>query len=348
MTARHSASDLTRREALVTLAAPALAASACRARPPYDAAAFVRPATSAVAVLAARTYAVDFADVIGRGLATLRLDVRGLRVLLKPNMVEYRPGEAVNTDPRVVAGAAQALLRAGARQVVVGEGPGHRRDTEYLLASTGLLDVLRDERLPYVDLNQDDVRVTPLRSRFTGAASLALPVSVLDADLVVSMPKLKTHHWAGMTASMKNLFGVVPGAVYGWPKNPLHILGIEPSIVDLAATVRPGLAIVDAVVGMEGDGPIMGTPRALGCVVLGTDLVAVDATCARLIGIEPARLGYLRAAGRFLGNTGLERIEQRGEPLERVATRFGLIDRWQRLTVPLTRWERTLVALKGY
>jgi len=239
-----------------------------------------------------------------------------------------------------VAGAAQALLRGGARRVVVGEGPGHRRDTEFLLASTGLLDVLRDERLEYVDLNQDDVRIVTLRSRFTGASSLALPVSVLDADLVVSMPKLKTHHWAGMTASLKNLFGVVPGAVYGWPKNPLHILGIEPSIVDLAATVRPGLAIVDAVVGMEGDGPIMGTPRRLGCVVMGTDPVAVDATCARLIGIEPARLGYLRTAARFLGHLDQKRIAQRGESLARFATTFDLLERWRPLREPLAWWER--------
>jgi len=340
MTVPISASDLTRRQALVALAAPALVAAGCRARPPYDPAAFLLPDTTAVAVLAARDYALDFAEVIGRGLQTLGLDVRGRRVLLKPNMVEYRPGEAVNTDPRVVAGAAQALLRAGARRVVVGEGPGHRRDTEFLLASTGLLDVLRDERLEYVDLNQDDVRIVTLRSRFTGASSLALPVSVLDADLVVSMPKLKTHHWAGMTASLKNLFGVVPGAVYGWPKNPLHILGIEPSIVDLAATVRPGLAIVDAVVGMEGDGPIMGTPRRLGCVVMGTDPVAVDATCARLIGIEPARLGYLRTAARFLGHLDQKRIAQRGESLARFATTFDLLERWRPLREPLAWWER--------
>ena len=64
-----------------------------------------------------------------------------------------------------------------------------------------------------------------------------LPAELQQADLVVSMPKLKTHHWAGMTGSMKNLFGVVPGAVYGWPKNILHFRGIENSILDLAATI---------------------------------------------------------------------------------------------------------------
>ena len=131
------------------------------------------------------------------------------------------------------------------------------------------------------------MRLVPLRSSFTGLSELAFPVAVLRADVVVSMPKLKTHHWAAMTASMKNLFGVVPCAVYGWPKNLLHFRGIENSILDLSATIRPHLSIVDAIVAMEGDGPIMGRPRQAGFVALGSDPVAVDATCARAIGLDP-------------------------------------------------------------
>ena len=75
---------------------------------------------------------------IGRGLETLRVSVKGLRVLLKPNLVEYEAGTIINTNAAVVAGAAQAMLRAGAREVVVAEGPGHRRDIEFLVVSTGL------------------------------------------------------------------------------------------------------------------------------------------------------------------------------------------------------------------
>ena len=164
-----------------------------------------------------------------------------------------------------------------------------------------MYDHLRENRIAFIDLNQDDVADVRLRSRFTGLESLALPVELLQSDFIVSMPKLKTHHWAGMTASMKNLFGTVPGAVYGWPKNILHRHGIDNSIVDLTATIRPHFAIVDAVVGMEGDGPIMGRPRQLGCVIMGSDLVAVDATSARMIGLDPTRIEYLSEAGRFLG-----------------------------------------------
>jgi uncharacterized protein (DUF362 family) len=274
----------------------------------------------------AENYGVDLADVITRGLTELRVDVRGRSVLLKPNLVEYEAGQTINTHPLMVAGAITALRRAGAREVVVGEGPGHRRDVEYLLTSTGLAEHLRELRTPFVDLNHDDVREVALRSWFTGLRSMALPTSVLRADLVVSMPKLKTHHWAGITCSMKNFFGVVPGAVYGWPKNLLHVKGIDASILDLVATVRPGLTIVDGIVGMEGDGPIMGRARGLGFVAMGTDLTAVDATCARVIGIDPHKVVYLNAAGNFLGNVAPDRIEQRGERPDRYQTSFELID----------------------
>jgi len=335
----HSAFECSRRDALRALTLLPLATAAC-ARAPYRREDFRVAPVSDVAILRASDYRADLADIVGRGLRELGVVVQGRRVLLKPNLVEYEPGTAINTNPALVAGAAVALLRAGAASVTVGEGPGHRRDTEYLLTATGLYDVLRDERLRFVDLNHDDVRVTPLRSHHAGMVSLALPASVLDADLVVSMPKLKTHHWAGMTASMKNLFGVVPGAVYGWPKNVLHVHGIGASILDLAATVRPGLAIVDAIVGMEGDGPIMGQPRALGCVVMGTDPVAVDATCARLIGIEPFRVQYLVEAAQFLGNVSARRIRQRGEDPGRLVTPFVLLDRWAGLREPLPFWRR--------
>ena len=145
------------------------------------------------------------------------------------------------------------------------------------------------------------------------------------------MPKLKTHHWAGITCSMKNLFGVVPGAVYGWPKNLLHFRGIDESILDLVATVRPHLAIVDGVVGMEGDGPIMGTPKAAGVILMGRDVVAVDASAARVMGLRPERVRYLAEAARFLGHVDAARIPMRGEALERFVTPFEVLPQFAAL-----------------
>ena len=303
-------------------------AAACR-RLPYDARLFARPERSTVGLYAANDYAVDFKELIGRGLDDLKVDVRGRRVFLKPNIVEYESNTAINTNPFVVAGAALAFRAAGAASVMVGEGPGHRRDMEYLVTQTGLYDHLRENRIAFIDLNHDDVAEVPLRSRFTGLDRVSLPVELLQSDFIVSMPKLKTHHWAGMTASMKNFFGAVPGAVYGWPKNILHRHGIDNSIVDLNATIRPHFTIVDAVVAMEGDGPIMGRPRHLGCVVMGSDLVAADATSARLIGLDPAKLPYLSEAGRFLGHADPRHIELRGETFARFATQFDVVDHFK-------------------
>jgi len=315
---------ISRRQFVGALTIP-LVAAGC-SRPPYDPRRFSKPDRSPVALLSAPSYDVDFSDLIGRGLRELGVDVRGRRVFLKPNMVEYEPGTAINTNPLVVIGAAVAFKTAGAAEVTVGEGPGHRRDTDYLITRTGLYDHLREHRIRFVDLNQDDVRDVALESHYMRLDRLALPVEVLRSDFIVSMPKLKTHHWAGMTASMKNFFGVVPGAVYGWPKNILHMHGIPQSILDLNATIRPHFSIVDGVTAMEGDGPIMGQPRSLGMVAMGRDLTAVDSTCARVIGLDPRRIPYLAEAGHFLGNMDDRRIDQRGEAVSRYATTFEVVD----------------------
>ncbi len=118
----------------------------------------------------------------------------------------------------------------------------------------------------------------------------------------------------------------MPGIVYGWPKIVLHYAGIGPSILDIAAAVRPHLAIVDGIIGMEGDGPIMGTPRRSGVLVMGTNLPAVDATCARLMRIDPWRVGYLAAASGRLGPIAERNIAQRGETIADLAQPFQLVD----------------------
>src|SRR6266700_6630620 len=137
-------SGLTRRQFLEGLSLTAVALGAACRKAPYRASDFSVPSRSPVALLPAPHYGVDLADVIYRGLGTLGTQVKGLRVLLKPNLVEYEAGTVINTNASIVAGAAAAFLRAGAREVVVGEGPGHRRDIEYLLVATGLYDHLKE------------------------------------------------------------------------------------------------------------------------------------------------------------------------------------------------------------
>jgi uncharacterized protein (DUF362 family) len=293
-------------------------------RSPWDPKAFPPPGRARVAVLKVTSYEGDLEAVVLEGLRAVGAEVGGASVLLKPNMVEYDPSSVVNTDPRLVAAAVAAMKRLGARSVLVGEGPGHRRDTQYVVARSGLRDLLRDVNTPFVDLNTAAITRTELRTSWSQLGELWLPGPVLDADVVVSMPKMKTHHWGGVTLSLKNMFGVVPGRIYGWPKNVLHWAGLQESILDVAAAVKPDIAIVDGIVGMQGDGPIKGTPIAAGHLVFGTDPVAVDATAAYLMGVDPTRVTYLADAARFLGQGDLETITQVGEDPAKSITDFQL------------------------
>jgi uncharacterized protein (DUF362 family) len=300
-------------------------------QPPFDQAAFPEPSRSAVAVLRADRYDDDLEGVLLDGLRLVEADVRGRSVLLKPNLVEFFRGSFINTDPRMVVAAAYALRRLGASSVVVAEGPGHRRDTEAVVVASGLRDALDDARLSFVDLNDAPLVRTPLRTRYTGLRELWVPRVLRETDVVVSMPKLKTHHWVGVTLSLKNCFGCMPGRVYGWPKDVFHVNGIPESIVDIAAAVRPSLAIVDGIVGMQGDGPINGVPVQSRVVVVSRDPVAADVTGARLMGMDPEKVDYLMEAGRFLGQSRSELIEQRGEDPERLAQPFRPAPRFEHI-----------------
>jgi len=123
---------------------------------------------------------------------------------------------------------------------------------------------------------------------------------------------------------MKNLFGVVPGGVYGWPKNLLHWAGIHECIADLHRLFPRQFVLVDGIVGMEGNGPIQGTPKAAGVLVAGSDPVAVDATCCRVMGIDPGKVKYLKLA-EDRGQTREDNVEQIGEPIQAVQARFELL-----------------------
>src|SRR5215831_15561540 len=261
-----------------------------------------RPARSRVAILSEADYSKGLIDSLVRALRLFQLSLHQKSVLLKPNLVEYITSLEVNTNPVLVGAAAEAFLRLGAKRVVVGEGPGHQRDTYLVLVESGLKDQLDTQKIDFIDLNRDELCKVPTRATYTGMDHLWLPRAVLDSDFVVSMPKIKTHHWAGVTLSMKNMFGIMPGNKYGWPKNVLHWKGIHRSILDICATVPIHFVIADGVIAMEGNGPLHGSHRNLGKIVLANDPVAADFVCARLMGLNPSLIWHLDRASRFLGN----------------------------------------------
>ena len=309
------------RRALLSGAAGAAAWTGCRQTHPV-----IGPPVS---IVRAPAYDHRLYEIVRRVLALHNLNVRGRSVLLKPNLVEFEPGNSINTHPLLVHAVYEAIRAMGAGEVRIGEGPGHRRNTLDLAEAAGYFQVVPRFEDVFVDLNLDTVtRVRPSH-QISGIEKLYLPDTALRADLLISIPKMKTHHWVGATLAMKNLFGLVPGGVYGWPKNTLHWAGINECIIDLHAAFPRQFALVDGIVGMEGNGPIQGTPRCAGVLVAGRDVRAVDATCCRVMGIDPMKIAYLRPTTAADASLVVGDIRQIGESLNSVVTPFALIPEFQ-------------------
>jgi uncharacterized protein (DUF362 family) len=275
-------------------------------------------------------YDGDLVRTIRTGLVAAGLDLnelRGKRVLLKPNLVEpSREIPHMTTHPAVIVAAAEVFRTAGAT-VKVGEAPGHVRDTQTALIISGVGDALDDGKLEFADLNYEAVGYRANRGKFSQLRGLYFPQSILEADLVVSLPKMKTHHWVGVTGAMKNLYGTLPGIKYGWPKNVLHHNGIPQTVADINSTLPRVIGIVDGIDCMEGDGPILGSLKTMGLIAVSASLPALDATLARVMGIVPERLEYLQLAAHRLGPIADESIEQVGEAWRDVASPFKILDR---------------------
>ncbi|MBV8705675.1 MAG: DUF362 domain-containing protein [Acidobacteriaceae bacterium] len=266
----------------------------------------------------AGSYSVELESSIRKILIEHKVQIREKRIVLKPNLVEFSPNAPINTNPIFVAAAASAFESLGAASVQVAEGPGHRRMTLDMAEAAGYFKSVPEFENRFTDLNLDEVTKIQLRKPFSTLKELYLPHTVLGCDLLVSLPKMKTHHWAGATLAMKNLFGIVPGGVYGWPKNVLHWAGINECIADLHSLFPRQFCLVDGIEGMEGNGPILGSMKRSGVIVAGAHPPSVDATCCRIMQIDPAKVGYLNLVGQ-------PNIQQIGETIASVQTRFKLL-----------------------
>ncbi|MGB8646398.1 MAG: DUF362 domain-containing protein [Anaerolineae bacterium] len=253
-------------------------------------------------------------------------DLAGARVVVKPNLVDFLQGHPSYTDPRMV----EALLRflrdeQHVASMVVAEGTTFRRDSEAILQDTGYVAMLDRQKVEFVDLNYDDLVKIPLRGGYARLSQLFVARTVAEADVLISVPKLKTHHWTQVSASIKNLFGIVPGIKYGWPKNTLHVQGLNEFLVELVDSLPTPrrVALVDGIVGMQGDGPLFGSGVDSRVLVAGEDYVAVDTTCARLMGFDPSSITYLTlAAWAGLGQFDAGHIEIHGASLDSVRRAF--------------------------
>lgn len=237
----------------------------------------------------------------------------GMRVLLKPNLLSARtPADAVDTHPEVVRAVAR-LVKASGGRVRVGDSPGgYGKNIDLIFDKSGMREMAREEGIELVKFTS---------SKFIKGFPIAR--QVLDSDLLISLPKLKTHSITVLTAAVKNTYGCVTGLFKAecHSKAPRHE-EFAKVIARVYAITRPGLSIVDGIVGMEGDGPAAGKARKIGLVLAGTDAVALDACIARIIGLEPFDIKVTKEAhDRGLGTGKLAEIEVLGEKLSDVVIR---------------------------
>jgi len=275
-------------------------------------------------------------------------------VLLKPNLLSSRPPEdAVTTHPAVVEAVGRIASRAGCRPVL-GDSPPFAGESPVryakLCEQTGMTEVARRLGAELVRFEESIVTVPSPSGRFYRSFEIAS--AVMDADLVVSISKLKTHGLTAFTGAVKNLFGCVPGI----RKGLFHVQAAEDRetfaqmLVDLAGALPRAIHVMDAVVAMEGDGPNAGRPRNVGLILASTDPVALDAVACEIVGMDPMSIDTTRLAhdqGRGCGL--LDSIDIRGARIEDVRISDFVpssgVNEWTKIPGPMRRLlRRQLIA----
>jgi len=240
-------------------------------------------------------------------------------VLINPSWVAPPVERAAGciTIPEVTRAVADIVKDIGARPVIA-ESSAIGVDSEKVIAQSGYLK-LRELGYEVIDLKSLKKTVDLPVENAKVFESIQTWDLVRQADVIISVPKLKTHDQTEMTCAIKKLKGLLTDK----NKKAMHRRGLFEGVIDLLAAVKPSLAVVDAIVCQEGAGPVFGKPVEMNLILAGKDLVAVDAVSARLIGYHPREtLLTVNAANRGLGVMDPEQIEIVGEPLEKVRRRF--------------------------
>jgi len=267
---------------------------------------------SVVALYHCDEYTPARLDPIVRECLSLRKFSRGERVLVKANMLSARaPKTCVATHPALVDSACRALLDLGARPFI-GDSPGIE-PFDRVARVTGIAGVGERLGVPVRELSRPAL-CPP--SAFRVNKRLELAADALEADSIVSLPKMKTHCQMKLTLAVKNLFGTVPGT----RKAQWHYaVGLDRRkfadvLIDILVSLPPVLSIVDGVMGMEGHGPGSGKPRFFGLIGASADAPALDAALCAMLGQNARDYAVTAAAmDRGVGDAGLESVEWRGD-----------------------------------
>ena len=244
----------------------------------------------------------------------------GATVLIKPNIVAARPpGSGATTDPRVCKAIANMVREIGAKPIIA-ESSSIGENTEESIQTAGY-GKLREEGYEIINLKEKGIETVKVPiPKGKSVKEVTLPKIVVDADVIISVPIMKTHDQAEVTLSLKNMKGVLPDTF----KRKFHTtFGVFQGVADLLTVVRPALAVMDGIIAMEGFGPIFGDPVEMDLIIVGKDLVAVDAVTREVMGFEPEEHGCISAATKSgVGTADLNRIEVVGEPIAKVRRRF--------------------------
>jgi len=250
---------------------------------------------------------------------------KGDTVLIKPNAKNQAPpGYGIVTDVAIIEPLVEMIKEKDAKKITIADGAAYPSGSYHTLSAfetMGVTKMAKKWGLDLVDLNSYDSVDLDVPDGLV-MDTVRVGRAVTEVDFLINVPVLKTHRGTLLSNCVKNI-GV--GVACREEKKRLHRLGIDEGLLDVFSVVKPHFNVVDALVCIEGDGPNFppGKPRPLGLVLAGADGVAVDAVCARLIGLDPLEVKHLRLAhDRGLGIADLGQIEVVGERLEDVATIF--------------------------
>ncbi len=241
-------------------------------------------------------------------------------VIIKPNLVAPRPPESgATTDPRVCKAIADMVRELGAHPIIA-ESSFVGLDTEEAMVAAGY-DRLRSMGYDVVDLKKKGIpRVTVPVPGGKALKEVSLPKIIVDADVIISVPKMKTHDQAGVTLAVKNMKGVLSDP---WKRKFHHTLGVFESTAELLMVAKPSFAVVDGIIAMQGLGPAFGEPLEMDLIIAGRDVVAVDAVTSAVMGFDLQECGCIREAAELrLGIGELSEIEVLGEAVDDVQCRF--------------------------
>ena len=241
-----------------------------------------------------------------------RFVTRGARVLLKPNLLCARsPEKCVTTHPAVVQVVAKMVLDAGGKPFI-GDSPAIE-PFKWVTAKSGMDKVARNLGIELIELTNPTLVFPPPGATFR---KLAISSEALKADVVINLPKLKTHCQMMFTLGVKNLFGTVVAQ----RKAEWHCMaGVDRDtfaslLLDVYSTVKPAVTILDGVWGMEGHGPSNGKPKKINLVAAATDAVALDTSVCNLLGGSLRLFPLFREArSRKIGETDIRRIKFKGD-----------------------------------